>query len=509
MAGVRKQPTKGGLYQAWFLDYRGKRTFLTSAKKKEALQIAQRLEDEHRQVRLGYRPLPSTADKQRTRPFAEAVTEYMGWGETQGGRGGRPWAPWHAHKRRKHLDWWQKRLGLETLGDLDSILPRVEKELRSMLSEAKAPKTVANYVEALAAFCQWCLQRGFLSEDPLKALAPYDTTPLTRRRAMTPEEITRLLASCAPNRRLLLETAFCTGLRANELRSLTVDDLDLAHGVLHLRAEWTKNRKAGVQPVPAALAQRLKSSAESGEPASLYEKYRRSDSKRATLLNPLLYVPSSLSNNLDRDLKTAGIAKKAPGGKLDFHAIRLAYINLVLDSEVSPKEAQALARHSTPDLTFNVYGRTRTHRLSEAVEGIAEAILPKECVPGVYRLAVGAEPENVTPLESQSYVSEELVELRGIEPLTALIQDPAVLWHICANCKQISALRASVEEGEKQFHACSKQSEGTSSHLNRALCVHMFRAGGNEDLAEVTERWSQLSAQARTQIMQVVTGEST
>ena len=35
-------------------------------------------------------------------------------------------------------------------------------------------------------------------------------------------------------------------------------------------------------------------------------------------------------------------------------------------------------------------------------------------------------------------------------------------------------------------------------------------AGGNEDLAEVTERWSQLSAEARAQIMQVVTaGEST
>ena len=171
--------------------------------------------------------------------------------------------------------------------------------------------------------------------------------------------------------------------------------------------------------MPIALAQRLKSSAESGEAARLYRKYRRRDSKRATPSNPLLYVPSALSSNLDRDLKAAGIPKKAPGGKLDFHAIRLAYINLVLESEVSPKEAQALARHSTPDLTFNVYARTRAHRLSEAVEGIAEAILPKECVPGVYRLAVGAEPENVTPLESKSYVSEELVELRGIEPLTS------------------------------------------------------------------------------------------
>ena len=36
-----------------------------------------------------------------------------------------------------------------------------------------------------------------------------------------------------------------------------------------------------------------------------------------------------------------------------------------MSSGVSPKEAQTLARHSTPDLTFNVYGRAREDRLSE------------------------------------------------------------------------------------------------------------------------------------------------
>jgi len=34
-------------------------------------------------------------------------------------------------------------------------------------------------------------------------------------------------------------------------------------------------------------------------------------------------------------------------------------VNLVFEfGQVSPKEAQDLARHSTPDLTFNVYGRS-------------------------------------------------------------------------------------------------------------------------------------------------------
>ena len=44
----------------------------------------------------------------------------------------------------------------------------------------------------------------------------------------------------------------------------------------------------------------------------------------------------------------AGIPKDAIGGKLDFHAVRLAYINLIIEAGATVKEAQTLARHATP-----------------------------------------------------------------------------------------------------------------------------------------------------------------
>jgi integrase len=47
--------------------------------------------------------------------------------------------------------------------------------------------------------------------------------------------------------------AFASGLRKEELRSLVVRDLDIKRGGLVLRAEWTKNRKDGFQPLPAFL----------------------------------------------------------------------------------------------------------------------------------------------------------------------------------------------------------------------------------------------------------------
>ena len=73
---------------------------------------------------------------------------------------------------------------------------------------------------------------------------------------------------------------------------------------------------------------------------------------------------------------------------------RLAYINFVLESGASVKEAQALARHSTPELTMNVYGRTRKERLSETAEKVAANVLPAaDNARFMPRQAVGAEQE--------------------------------------------------------------------------------------------------------------------
>jgi hypothetical protein len=154
MAGARRKPSPGGKYQGWYIDTSGKQKFFTGARSRaETLRMAKRLEDEHRQVRLGYRPARSSADKHKARPIAEVCAEYMAWGESQGGRGGRPWAKLHADKRRKHLRWWQDRLGLEIIGDTEGMLSRVENELRGLQDIGRAGKTIANYAETLAAFC--------------------------------------------------------------------------------------------------------------------------------------------------------------------------------------------------------------------------------------------------------------------------------------------------------------------------------------------------------------------
>lgn len=329
--------------------------------------MAQRFEDEHLQVRLGYRPASTKADKEKNRPLSELATEYLSWGRANGGRSGMPWGVVHARMRKSHLKWWELRLGLKTIGDLNGILPRVEAALRDLQAEGKSGKTLQNYAEALCALCNWAEHRGYLDDDPLKRLSAYNTRPRSSRRAMSPEEVQRLLHVASPGRRLLYEVALCTGLRAGELQSLKVSDLNPDFHGLNLHAEWTKNRKPGIQPIPHWLMDRLRQKSKGKAPDA-----------------PLLYVPSHPARELDDDLMAAGISKLTPEGKVDFHSFRVVFITRVIEAGATVKEAQTLARHSTADLTLNVYAKTSPQRLTDLAEKISENMEDnKACTPGV------------------------------------------------------------------------------------------------------------------------------
>lgn len=97
-------------------------------------------------------------------------------------------------------------------------------------------------------------QRGYLDIDPLTEMKSYNGEAKTQRRTQTLEEIQKVLEVAPSHRRLLYQVAFTSGLRAGELRSLTPESIDLGRNALILDPSWTKNRKSGVQPIPAMLA---------------------------------------------------------------------------------------------------------------------------------------------------------------------------------------------------------------------------------------------------------------
>ena len=251
--------------------------------------------------------------------------------------------------------------------------------MRKLQEKGKSGKTLAGYREGPMAFCDWAVKRGYLSENPLKNSVGFDTTPKSRRRAMTLEEIAALRRVSPPDRWLVYETALCSGLRAKELRKLTVAHLDITGGGLRLDPEWTKNRKPGFQPLPPNLVLRLAASAEGR------------DTEAALLTVPVSHATRMLRMDTDK----AEIPYWTSEGKVDFHSLRVSYTSMVIESGATVKEAQSLARHSTPNLTMNIYAKARTGRLHDVAEMVGQMI---ESQPDYAqcrtRLAAGAELQN-------------------------------------------------------------------------------------------------------------------
>ena len=269
-------------------------------------------------------------------------------------------------------------------------------------------------------FCKWL--------NPLKNMRPFDCTPRTRRRSLTSDEVERLLQAAPASRRLLYQTALATGLRALELGHLTLQHLDLERSGLHLEADWTKNRKDGFQPLPAWLADALHESASQGDADDLYAFHYGSGVRPVSHPSlPLVYVSSHPSRTFQEDCVGADIPFETEAGRAVFHSLRITFINRVIVAGATLKEAQALARHASPEMTFNVYGRTESARMVETVESASAGLnFFSACVTCVStELAQAAGGNNITQQYQQDRMGEKDGKVAGSIPAASIFPLPS------------------------------------------------------------------------------------
>ena len=386
MAGVASRRYADGCHRVWYIDRTKKQIFAKgTGNRRESLQWAKILEAQQRGFYLGIFPEPSAAEVHRHDPIDEVIAEYSAWGGAQGGLNHGPWSTTHARNIRVRLTYWQEKLGLKTLGDLQGKRPAAEACMREFQvghenkedghenkEDGHANKTVNGYIEALKSFSSWCFKRGFIPEDPFRKLRPLDDRPVVERRALTWEEAARLLAGAPPDRRILYETVLLSGLRANEARQLTLDHLDLKNGVIRLVADWTKGRRDCLQPLPSWFLERLHVYGRQAVADTLYNQHR---SKRLHVpVRPLFFVPHDTARIIHLDLKKAGIEKVTPEGKIDFHALRTTFSTLLDEVGATEKTKEVLMRHAPSTLASRHYVKARPQRLDEAVDQLAQGL---------------------------------------------------------------------------------------------------------------------------------------
>lgn len=185
-------------------------------------------------------------------------------------------------------------------------------------------------------------------------------------------------------RELIYKTLVLTGLRKGELASLTVGDLRLDHAPPYavLRA-WADKARLGAEiPLRPDLAADLRrwlaaeleclraTVAEGGLPIPV----------RLPAERKVFAVPYNFAPVLHRDLRAAGIPKRDDRGfVVDVHALRHTF-GTHLAKSVLPRTAQAAMRHSTIQLTMNLYTDPRLLDVASALDALpslrARADLP-------------------------------------------------------------------------------------------------------------------------------------
>jgi integrase len=266
--------------------------------------------------------------------------------------------------------------------DLDAV--KVERFLARRRNEDDLSVQSSNhYLQAIKQFVKWLVDHHRLDRDPLTPLKAGNVKVDRRhdRRDVSPEECARLLKATRESkvrfmwqdgndRFHLYLTALGTGLRAQELAALTPEsfDLDADPPVVALSASETKNRSGALQPLPPDVVAALRDYLPTIEPSKPV--WKGSWWTRA-------------SEMLQIDLEKAGIPFQVdgPDGPLfaDFHALRHSFISSLERAGLSPKTAQALARHADVRLTLQRYTHKTLHDLGRAVEKLP-GLLPVEKV---------------------------------------------------------------------------------------------------------------------------------
>lgn len=202
-------------------------------------------------------------------------------------------------------------------------------------------KTINDYLGAAVSLLNWMKHNKRILDNTLDSVEKVDTTgeETRTRRAFTDEEIKRLLDTAGIYRPVYL-MAVDTGLRRSELAELLWSDLTLNAPipVVHVRASISKNGKDASIPLHPDVVAALR-------------ELRNGDQNEDRVFKRVPRI-----ERFKRDLKKAGITYVDASGRVaDFHALRKTFGTNLLKSNVAPRVAMELMRHSDMRLTAKIY----------------------------------------------------------------------------------------------------------------------------------------------------------
>jgi len=243
--------------------------------------------------------------------------------------------------------------GFTKLADLNAETVQIYLRSLRKAEDGIGHRTYNHYLQALDAFCHWCVATNRLLRNPLIGVERLNTAVDVRhpRRALTAEQVAKLVESARSSRiriqgytgeeraRIYL-LSYMTGLRKKEIASLMPRSFALhaSPPTVTVEAACSKHRRKDVLPLHPDLVVMLPGWIE-GLTAG-QKLFPRLERRKTCIM-------------VKKDLVRVGIPYETADGIADFHAAgRHTHITELLRNGVSLPEAKELARHSDINMTM-------------------------------------------------------------------------------------------------------------------------------------------------------------
>ncbi|NQT03358.1 MAG: site-specific integrase [Planctomycetes bacterium] len=223
---------------------------------------------------------------------------------------------------------------------------KVNQFVGSLIKAEKIGRNTGNhYVTSFKSFANWLKEQGKIRETPVIQSVDYEQA---EQRAFEYKEWSRLLEATrkAPTRYgltgfqryILYKLAFDSGLRRNELRSLTRTSFDFKSSTVFVPGKDTKNGKEALQKITP-------------ETAALIKELVRDKMPSIKTFN----IPNCSQFMIRKDCEQAGIETENYKGKIQFHSIRHTLATMLADKGVQPRTLQKILRHASITTSYRYY----------------------------------------------------------------------------------------------------------------------------------------------------------
>jgi integrase len=252
------------------------------------------------------------------------------------------------------------------------------------LKAGKSPRTVNIDVGALRTMLRWAMRHKLIGSNPLAEMKPLRHDRPKEGRALSDDEVTRLLDKSPRPWRDIWYAYLVTGIRKMELASLTFADIDRDNRELVIRGAVAKNHRERRIPIDGGLweiigrqeAGRQGRQPGRGKTPGLTEQIQARltrDHVFVSTQNTPLTHRSGLYNAFMRCCKLAGIATRTfdRDGRLvehvDLHSLRRTFATSLIEGGADPKSVQELLGHRTLDMTMRIYAKVRGQTKRQAL----------------------------------------------------------------------------------------------------------------------------------------------